>query len=87
MSKSRKTRDGKMYSVKRMKRGAKASSCKGEYVAAMVVHARERKTRLRDVLHEESMGIARSEPSGTASGARSAESDIFGFVQGEDGSD
>jgi hypothetical protein len=53
-----------------MKRGAKASSWRGEYVAAMVVHASERKMRLRDVDHEESMGMARREAKGTVKGAR-----------------
>jgi hypothetical protein len=70
MSKSRKTKDGKMYNVSLMHRGANASSCSGEYVAAMVVHASERNTRFSDVDHEESMGMARREASGTVKGAR-----------------
>ena len=76
MSKSRKTKDGKIYSVSRMNRGANASSCSGEYVAATVVHASERKTRLSDVDHEESMGMARREASGTVKGARRDANDM-----------
>lgn len=76
MSNKRKTKDGKIYRVSRMKSGAKASNCKGEYVAAIVVHASERKTRLSDVDHDESMGMARREPRGTANGARSDVRDI-----------
>lgn len=52
-----------------MKRGAKASSWSGEYVAAIVVHARDRKTRLSDVDHDDSMGIAKSDANGTVNGA------------------
>jgi hypothetical protein len=70
MSNSRKTREGKIYRVSRMNSGAKASSWRGEYVAAMVVHARERKTRFRDVDHDESMGIARREAIGTVKGVK-----------------
>jgi hypothetical protein len=78
MSNSRNTRDGKIYSVRRRKRGAKVSSWRGEYVAAIVVHARERKTRLSDVDHDDSMGIASSDASGTVNGARRDMRDIFG---------
>lgn len=59
-----------------MKSGANASSCNGEYVAAIVVQARERNTRFRDVDHDDSMGIARMEASGTVKGARRDVSDI-----------
>jgi hypothetical protein len=45
-------------------------------VAAIVVHARERKTRLRDVDHDESIGIARREARGAAKGVRRAVKDI-----------
>lgn len=45
-------------------------------MAAIVVQARERKTRLRDVDHEDSMGMARREASGVK-GARRALNDIF----------
>jgi hypothetical protein len=76
ISKSRKINEGKIYKVSRMKSGANASSCKGEYVAATVVHASERKTRFKDVDHEESMGIARREASGTVKGAKSDVRDI-----------
>jgi hypothetical protein len=76
MSKSRKNSEGKMYSVRRRNKGAKASSWSGEYVAATVVHASDRKTRLRDVDQEDSMGMARREARGTVKGARSADSDI-----------
>lgn len=69
-------REGKMYNVSRMKSGANASSCSGEYVAAIVVHANDRKTRLSDVLHDDSMGIARSEARGTVKGAKSDAKDI-----------
>jgi hypothetical protein len=70
MSKSRKVKEGRMYRVSRIKRGANVSSCRGEYVAAMVVHARERKTRFRDVDHEDSIGIASRDANGTVKGAR-----------------
>lgn len=63
-----------------MKRGAKASSWRGEYVAAMVVQARERKMRLRDVDQEESMGMARREARGTVKGARRDVNDMVGKV-------
>jgi hypothetical protein len=76
-SNSRKINEGKMYKVSRMKSGANVSSCKGEYVAAIVVHASERKTRFRDVDHEESMGIARREANGTVKGAKSDVKDIM----------
>lgn len=59
-----------------MKRGAKASSWRGEYVAAIVVQASERKTRLRDVDHDDSIGIARIEANGTVKGASRAVRDI-----------
>jgi hypothetical protein len=70
MSNSRKTREGKMYRVSRMNKGAKASSCKGEYVAATVVHARERNTRLSDVDHDDNMGMARRDARGTVKGVK-----------------
>lgn len=63
-----------------MKRGAKASNWRGEYVAAIVVQARERKTRLSDVDHDDSMGIARREANGTVKGARRDVSDIVVVV-------
>jgi hypothetical protein len=75
-SNSRKINEGKTYKVSRIKSGAKVSSWSGEYVAAIVVHARERKTRLRDVDHDESMGIARREARGAANGVRRAVRDI-----------
>jgi hypothetical protein len=80
MSKSRKIKDGTIYRVSRIKSGANASSCRGEYVAAIVVHARERKTRFRDVDHEESMGIARREANGTVKGAKSDVKDMMAKV-------
>lgn len=43
-----------------------------------MVHARLRKTRLRDVDHDESIGMARSEASGTVKGARRDVRDISG---------
>jgi hypothetical protein len=76
MSKRRKTSDGKIYRVRRMKSGAKASSCSGEYVAAIVVHARDRKTRLSEVDHDDSIGMASNEARGTVKGARSDVNDI-----------
>jgi hypothetical protein len=76
ISNSRKNNDGNIYKVSRIKSGAKASSCRGEYVAATVVHARERNTRLRDVDHDDSMGIARSEARGTVKGAKSDVNDM-----------
>ena len=51
----------------------------------MVVQARERKTRLREVDQEESMGIARSEARGTVKGARRDVRDIVGILRGVDG--
>jgi hypothetical protein len=43
----------------------------------MVVHVREKKTRLRDVDQEDSMGIAKREAKGRERGARRAERDIL----------
>ena len=40
---------------------------------------RLKKTRFREVLHEESMGIAKRDARGRVIGARSAERDIFRF--------
>jgi hypothetical protein len=42
----------------------------------MVVQVREKKTRLRDVDQEDSMGIAKREAKGRERGARRAESDM-----------
>lgn len=46
---------------------------------ATVVHVKEKKTRFIDVDQEESMGIAKREPSGRAMGASNPESDILGI--------
>jgi len=43
----------------------------------MVVHVRLKKTRLRDVDHDESIGMAKREARGRVNGARSADSDMF----------
>ena len=42
----------------------------------MVVQVRDRKTRLMEVDHEESIGIAKSEASGRVKGVRSAVRDM-----------
>ena len=63
--------------ARRKMSGAKNSSCSGEYVRAMVVQVRERKTRLMDVDQEESMGIAKREARGRVSGVRRAVRDIL----------
>lgn len=57
--------------------GAKNSSCSGEYVRANVVHVKLKKTRLRDVDHDESIGIANNDASGRLIGTSSDDSDIF----------
>ena len=46
-------------------------------MAAIVVHAKERKTRLRDVDQEESIGMASREANGTVRGARRDVRDII----------
>lgn len=69
ISNSKKMSDGVMYRDRRSTKGANNSNCRGEYVVAMVVHATEMKIRFKLVDHEESMGIARKEPSGRAIGA------------------
>lgn len=50
----------------------------------MVVQARERKTRFRDVDQELSMGIARREARGTVKGARRDVRDMVGQFAGLD---
>jgi hypothetical protein len=73
ISKSKKIREGMIYSDRRNTNGAINSSCKGEYDAAIVVHATERKIRFNPVDHELNIGMARKEPSGNAMGARMEE--------------
>jgi hypothetical protein len=68
------------YSIVRRTRGPKNSNCSGEYDKARVVHVREKKTRFKDVLHDESIGIAKSEASGKEMGARRDVSDIAQVV-------
>ena len=47
---------------------------------AIVVHVREKKTRFREVLHEESMGRARSVVKGSVMGVRRVVmNDMFGL--------
>jgi hypothetical protein len=53
---------------------------------ATVVHVRLKKTRLRLVDHEDSIGIAKREPRGRAMGARSEDRDMFVIIYMEVGS-
>jgi len=70
MSNSKKIKLGIMYSDNRSTMGATSSSCRGEYDAAIVVHATERKMRFSPVDQELNIGMARNEPRGKAMGAR-----------------
>ena len=59
-----------MYNDSRRTRGAINSNWRGEYDAAIVVHATDRNMMFRLVDHELNIGMARKEPSGRAMGAR-----------------
>jgi hypothetical protein len=79
-SKSKNSAEGRRYNITRRKRGPKNSNWSGEYDKARVVHVKEKKTRFKDVLHDDSIGIANSEANGREMGARRDVSDIAQVV-------